>query len=355
MTLIKNFDQYKGLAKVNEDVSKQEVKQIGTAPDDVARWKVILKSGSQNISTENPGPQIAEALVKDPSFINWWNSTSKPNAEIINKYSNVTADQKMSNSHLLPILYKVKEVDSNVFGNQVAKYEIGFKLYAMTSQAGKLVVLYDVTKAAPQVRDIKVGNSQIMFSAWNSDKLSTIKLETPVNTPEGMDPNLINPNSMSKGKAVSADMPKPSAQATVQQAAQAATASVATASGADYSGLKKSTAIDARVTDLQNRILSSGNEAAASLIRSKGGADGKFGDATASAIGVIVNNGTPVYDITQEIAAKLNPILAAITPTTTAQSTASTNKASVSKGTASKPKTQAASIKTPGGKTLSFE
>jgi hypothetical protein len=363
--MIKSFNEYSS-SFITEEVNKQEVKKIGTKPDDIARWKVVLKSSDQGIKSENVGPQIADALVKDQNFIKWWSEQSPVNQELTTKFSNITPDQTVANSYLLPILYKVKEVESNLVGNQVAKYEVAFKPYAVYDPTGTPVFLFDVTLAKAQVRDVKVGNSPILFSAWNSDKLPAIKLSQPKPVPSNIQAYQLNPSFISRGMG-SQDVTV--ATTTTQASVQATQAQQTTGTQVgDFTGLKRTQTFDKRIQDLQRLIIAKGGDAAAS-INANGGAIGKYGPGTAKAIGILIGTNKEEPEITADINTKLKTALGSVTQdqlakvqvaaapaqtatnkTVAASSTTKTTSQSAAKTTTTQPVT----ITTKGGKTLTI-
>jgi len=76
-------------------------------------------------------------------------------------------------------------------------------------------------------------------------------------------------------------------------------------------GLKKNPGIiDGRAKVLQT-LISAANPQAAALIKGKGGIDGRYGDVTASALGLVVNGnqGQPINEVTQQV---LDTLLAAV-------------------------------------------
>ena len=91
--------------------------------------------------------------------------------------------------------------------------------------------------------------------------------------------------------------------------------------GTSYANLAKSFTVNQLVMDLQKKIIAKGTKderakPAADLILSKGGADGKFGDATGKAIALLLNktDGQPIATIDQATSDSLNAILSDVTP-----------------------------------------
>lgn len=130
------------------------------------------------------------------------------------------------------------------------------------------------------------------------------------------------------------------------------------AAAGSFSGLAKSLKYNASVQDLQKKIIALGGDGA-NTIKSKGGADGKYGDATATAVGQVLGTG-PVATITDDIAKQLNDKFKDLTqsqidavqgkkPATNTQ-----KKANTSDQGGNKPANSSGSntFKTPGGKSL---
>lgn len=137
-------------------------------------------------------------------------------------------------------------------------------------QASNAVKIYDYS----QMKDLgRTGSNVQGFTTASISKVSPEKVEDP-----------------------SASKPQPDAsttQTTTLPPAQPAAEPAKTETQSSYENLARSMTINPKVQELQSRILSKGEtdpkvKVAADFIRAKGGADGKFGDATGRAISQIV-------------------------------------------------------------------
>lgn len=137
------------------------------------------------------------------------------------------------------------------------------------NEAAGVVKIYDYN----QMKDLLPAQAQAGMDIGSAAKVSGEKVEDP---------------GASKAEPAKAEVPKtePTAPATPAKAEP-------TKGGqSSYENLVKSMTVNPKVTELQSRILSKGEtdpkvKVAADLIRAKGGADGKFGDATGRAISQI--------------------------------------------------------------------
>lgn len=326
---------------ITEATDKDKITKVTPQDGEVARWRVVLKKGSENIA-DNAVPQVIAELAKDKDFQDWWNTA----AEVKDADSSTT--QSAKGSQLIAFAHKIKEQDKNLFGKEVAKYEIGFRVYAVMMPNGKTYVNYDVAKAQPK-GSIKVGDSGASLKVWSDEDIKTMKLQDKKEVGAADVYAETNPAVQS---AISTAVSGNSGTTTTTTAAPTGSTQSATAStsASPYVGLKLNPkAADAKVKELQTKILALNNTASAK-IKAVGGADGKYGKATATAIGILVGSNKEENEITQEIATKLDAELAKAPATAPATQTANTKPA------APKTKSQGSSTstKTPGGKTVIF-
>lgn len=373
MTMIKTFNDFRN-QYLNEKLDVSSIKQVNIQGDEVAKWLVSLKRQSQDINDENAAKDVIAALVKDTAFINWWNQSSGYAGAIKAMYPNLEQDKPVMNYNLIAFTHRVKEKDKNLIGQEVAKYEVIFKLYS-AHIGGFLKIFFDLTKATPQVGLTKVGTSPVNLIAWNDSMMETMRfVNEPVapkinGTDYAKEPaaKLINPAFIFSNKSIAAEISKAggNAQAIVndptvvtgQQTAggttgggtytgngnqntgggtvtTTTTGSAGTAGTGGvaatvldpnyYTGITISNTKNDKVVDLQRRIIAKGGEPA-NLINSRGKDDGKYGTNTEKAVGQLLNK-TAVNPITAEDSAKLVNLLKdiTITPVTTTTTTAGT-------------------------------
>ena len=340
--MIKTFNQFsKDL--VFEARNVENITQITPSAGEIAAWKVVLKAGSQNLDDKQPVPQIIDALSRDENFIKWW--TSKEYVNVPNGTVMPTAlAQQILPHNLVAFSRYLSRKEKNLFGKEVAKFEIGFKAIAWLPGAGnKVNFVYDLNKATP-VAAVKVGDYNLFV--YSSEDESKMKLENTMTSIEPSDFDKVSPAAVMKslkGKTSTSD--QTASTTTAAPAATSGTATTgATAAGSKYVGLKKDTHTkNDTVKDLQTMILASGN---ADAIAQMGGygADGYYGDKTALAIGKLLGQGA-VDSIDQATDAKLNAIFSKITPE---QIKAVKDKATAPKPAASKPAASTQTAKSSG-------
>jgi hypothetical protein len=304
MTFVKTFESFRSTS-LTEAVDKANITKISPEAGELARWKVVLKSGSDSISNEAPIQSIIDSLVMNGDFKNWWTTT---------KFDGSPA------SMTLGIVYSGVMNKTNLVGKEVAKAEIAFVAYRRqhTGESAGVDkpaadVFYDVTKADP-IATATVSGSKIPLAVWHQEKLIDIKLAQPVPARDKsgklIEIDKVYPSYMKSEGQSATDKPTTtdtttSAPTTSNQATSLPQASQGSQSNSTvFVDLKKATGFNQTVQDLQKKIMAKGGDAAAAL--GKFGADGKYGSGTANAIGKLVNNGTPVDAINAEISAKLD-------------------------------------------------
>ena len=313
MTFVKTFESFRS-SSLTEAVDKANITKISPEADELARWKVVLKSGSaDSISNDAPIQSIIDSLVMNGDFKNWWNTA---------RFDGTPA------SMTLGIVYSGVTNKTNLVGKEVAKAEIAFVQYrrqaaGVIAAPGKAAadIFYDVTNAEPKAT-ANVAGSTIPLMVWHQEKLPMIKLGQPVNAKNKagklIEIDKVYPAYLAKeGQDTSATVTTDTTtvapvQSTVgkTEPGETPTQSASTTSTV-YVGLKKAAGFSQPVQDLQKKIMAKGGDSAAAL--GKLGADGKYGSGTATAIGKLVNNGTPVDDINADISAKLDAALKDLT------------------------------------------
>jgi hypothetical protein len=302
MTFVKTFESFRSTS-LTEAVDKANITKISPEAGELARWKVVLKSGSDSISNEAPIQSIIDSLVMNGDFKNWWTTT---------KFDGSPA------SMTLGIVYSGVMNKTNLVGKEVAKAEIAFVAYRRqhTGESAGVDkpaadVFYDVTKAEP-IATATVSGSKIPLAVWHQEKLIDIKLAQPVPARDKsgklIEIDKVYPAYMKSEGQSATDKPTTTdtttTAPTTATSATSANTSTSTAATTSFVDLKKAPGFNQKVQDLQKKIMTKGGDAAAAL--GKFGADGKYGSGTANAIGKLVNNGTPVDAINAEISAKLD-------------------------------------------------
>jgi hypothetical protein len=340
MTFVKTFEQFKEVP-LNEAA---EPKQITAKGGELARWKVVLRSSDEEtISDKNPSDTILRELAEYGGFKTWWKS----------------GPANMPNQKSLAIIYSGVSGKTNLFGKEVAKAEVAFLPYVKQSRniaydkGAAAVILYDVTKKEPSA-EATVEGSGVKLMAWHEEDLPELRIVSADGNQsyaEALDKegkqlpfDLVNPPYMyTNGKsasAVNAKVDQPEKPADTQTTAQTTTpsqpVSAVSAASAEmiavtdkFIGLKMNNAFNQLAKDLQEIIVKNGSGvrptdanllkdydnrvSAATKIRTDGGADGLYGNATATAIGVLIGTNQSVAEITKEIADKLAASFTGIT------------------------------------------
>lgn len=342
MTFVKTFEQFKEVP-LNEAA---EPKQVTAKNGELARWKVVLRSSDEEtISDKNPSDTILRELAEYGGFKTWWKS----------------GPANMPNQKSLAIIYSGVSGKTNLFGKEVAKAEVAFLPYVKQSRnmaydkGAAAVILYDVTKKAPSA-EATVDGSGVKLMAWHEEDLPELRIVSADGNQsyaEALDKedkqlpfDLVNPPYMyTNGKsasAVNAKVDQPTKSEDTQTTTQTTTAPSQTVVAAGpasaemilvtdkFIGLKMNNAFNQLARDLQEIIIKNGSGvrptdanllkdydnrvSAATKIRTDGGADGIYGNATATAIGVLIGTNQSVAEVTKEISDKLAASFTGITP-----------------------------------------
>ena len=335
MNFVKTFEQFKN-APMNEAA---EPKQIQAKDGELARWRIVVRSrDEETISDKNPSQTLVRELSEYGGFKTWWNS----------KVSGIP------NQKALAVIYTGVTGKTNIFGKEVAKAEVAFYPYleqavGVVAKAGgaAAVVKYDVSKAEP-VATVQVEGSDVPLMVWHAEDLSKLKIDyqpgfiRAKNKNGGLIPfDLVNPPYMYKnglGGAADAAKAEQPAETPAQTTAATSTTQAAEVKASlemiavtdKFIGLKINNAFNQLVKDLQEIIIKNGTGArptdsnlvkdydtrvsAATKVRTDGGADGRYGNATGGAIGVLIGTNSVVPEVTKEVADKLANSFTAITP-----------------------------------------
>lgn len=376
MSFIKTFEQFK-TGPINEAGFSGNITRIQEKPGEIARWKVVLRNKDKDtISSKNPSATLLGELSRNGEFKNWWSTVRIEGFPV----------QKS-----LAIVYSGVSNKTNLFGKEVAKAEIAFLKY-MEDARGVVapngepaaIVYYDVTKAEP-VAEVDVEGAGVKLMAWHEEDLSKMKINFEPGFIQAKDKqgklipiDLVNPpymyqNGLTVGaKPADADS---STQAGEQgadkkdqtQAPDLLGGLAPTGASAEmiavtdkFIGLKMNNVFNQLAKDLQEIIIKNGSGArptdanllkdydtrvsAATKIRTDGGADGLYGNATATSIGVLIGTNQAVAEVTKEVADKLAASFTGITPADaasmigTAKSSSGTKVSGSGTGAGTKPK-----------------
>lgn len=341
MSFVKTFEQFKNVPLTEA----AEPKQIQAKEGEIARWKVVLRSrDEETISDKNPSQTLVRELSEYGGFKRWW--TSKIDGLPVQKS--------------LAIIYTGVTGKKNLLGKEVAKAEVAFFPYleqadgvVAKDNGAAAIVKYDVTKAEP-VATTQVEGSDVELMVWHEEDLKKLKIDFQPGFIKAKEKDgqlipfdLVNPPYMYKnGMGADETSTKGSTPATStsgtqddkkeatttqdQSATQAGTASAEMIAVTDkFIGLKMNNAFNQLAKDLQEIIVKNGSGVrptdanllkdydirvnAATKIRTDGGADGIYGNATATAIGVLIGTNQAVGEVTKEVADKIAAALTGIT------------------------------------------
>jgi hypothetical protein len=341
MSFVKTFEQFKSLPLTEA----AEPKQIQAKTGELARWNVVLRSrDEETISDKNPSQTIVRELSEYGGFKRWW----------LSKIDGIPVQKSLA------VIYTGVSGKKNLLGKEVAKAEIAFFPYleqargVMASDNGAAaVVKYDVSKAEP-IATSPVEGSSVDLMVWHEEDLKKIKIDFQPGfiQAKGKDSRLIpfdlvNPPYMYKnGLGADAEPTKggsPTAtntatnttttqtQTSTQTSTQAPASAEMIAVTDKFVGLKMNNAKVQLAQDLQEIIMKNGTGSrptdaallkdydtrvsAATRVRTDGGADGRYGNATGTAIGILIGTGQVVPEVTKEVADKLAASFTGISPT----------------------------------------
>lgn len=333
MSFVKTFEQF----KTTPLTEAAEPKQIQAKEGEIARWKVVLRSrDEETISDKNPSQTIVRELAEYGGFKRWW----------VSKIDGLPVQKSLA------IIYTGVTGKKNLLGKEVAKAEVAFFPYleqadgvVAKDNGAAAIVKYDVTKAEP-VATTQVEGSDVELMVWHEEDLKKLKIDFQPGFIKAKEKDgqlipfdLVNPPYMykngmgadetsTKGSTPAAstagtqDDKKEATSTQGQSATQTGTASAEMIAVTDkFVGLKMNNVFNQLAKDLQEIIIKNGSGArptdevllkdydtrvnAATKIRTDGGADGLYGNATATAIGVLIGTNQAVAEVTKEVADKL--------------------------------------------------
>jgi hypothetical protein len=350
MTFVKTFEDFKNQSsQVSEKaISGGSVTKETPKTGELARFTVVLKATSDNdtISDANPAKSALDHLVSNQEFQNWY-SDKTTSADIAGQTFTST------NSTSIAFIETGKHRQAGFLKREKATETFIFKRLGSpsTTDAKASELNYDVKKFPAQAKSTVASGGTVY--AWNVEQEKAMTLDPP--KPMKVPLNGLTVDLAMKAETAAAPASQPSTSASASSAGTAGTAGTAGASGASntapqYVGLKKSSAFDQKVQDLQKTIIAKGGPSA-DKIKTKGGADGKYGDATASAIGSLIGTNVDVAEITADVDAKLKTALAGVTADQIAKVQAPAAKTGSASQAAAKPaatKPKAAAKADPG-------
>ena len=335
MLRIKKLDQ---LSKINEaDTETVKVSQISPRDGEISRWRIKYKGSIGNILDPQTASTILNYLVSSENFKNWWNYAKIPNKYTPNRVTELSVNTSICCIEMI-------KSKTGGLGSDKISIEVSFLPYISTTpntelaESGKTgaILNYDISKIKPIVKDIAVKGSSVQLAVWNYSDLEKMKpgqvivakypngtgIDIDKVSPDFILDNVIskqssgiNHQSQSQSQPSQSQSPQSSTTSNVDQGSSQPTAN--TPYLIDYSNItinvKKS---ENSVKVLQNAIMAYGKanptnkiaKTAASYIQSSGGADGKYGQKTAYAVGILLGLSTGLQTITKSESDKLNDI-----------------------------------------------
>jgi len=313
MTFVKTFEDFKNqVSQVSEkaisggSVTKEPE---NTKAGELAKFTVVLKATSDNdtISDANPAQSALDHLVGNQEFQTWYSGKTSGADAAGQTFTS-------SNSTSIAFIETGKHRQAGFLKREKATETFIFKRLGSsnTGDNTKSELNYDVKKFPAQAKS-KVASGGTVY-AWNSEqeKAMTLSPAQPMTVPL---------NSLTVDLAMKTEI---SATLANQSSPQTSPASAGTdgttttqtptntSQASSYVGLKLTQTFNKRIQDLQKTIIAKGGPAADAIV-AKGGAIGKYGSGTASAIGIIIGTNKAENEITADIDAKLKTALAGVT------------------------------------------
>jgi hypothetical protein len=355
MTFVKTFEDFKNqVSQVSEkaisggSVTKEAENK---AAGELAKFTVVLKATSDNdtISDANPAQSALDHLVNSQDFQNWYSGETTSNDAAAQTFTS-------SNSTSIAFIDTGKHRQAGFLKREKATETFIFKRIGSpnTTDRNKSELNYDVKKFPAQAKS-KVASGGTVY-AWNleQEKTMTLNPAQPMTVPlDSLTVDLAMKTNITATPASQSSPQTPPATQIPAGSGGAPTttqASTNTTQASSYSGLKRTQTFDKRIQDLQKTIIAKGGPAADAIV-AKGGAIGKYGSGTASAIGIIIGTNKAEDEITADIDAKLKTALAGVTADQIAKVQTPAAKTGGASQTAAKPaatKPKAAAKADPG-------
>ena len=338
MKIVKTFEDFKNnVSQVSEKaISGGSVTKETAKEGELARFTVVLKATSDNaatISDANPAQSALELLVNNQEFKSWYSASTT--------YSISGNTFTTPNSASIAFIETGKHRQAGFLKREKATETFVFKKIGLPSSTyrDKSELSYDVKKFPAQAK--ATSSSGTIIYAWNVEQEKDMTLNPAK-------PMTVSLDSLTVDVAMKTETPsqpasQPSTSTTTGSAGTAGTAgtggapvATSTLQAPSYLGLKLTQTFDKKVQDLQKTIIAKGGPAADAIV-AKGGAIGKYGSGTASAIGIIVGTNKAENEITADIDAKLKTALAGVTADQIAKVQAPAAKTGSASQTAAKP------------------
>jgi hypothetical protein len=329
MTFIKTFEAFKNQSsQVSEKaISGGSVTKETPKSGELARFTVVLKATGDNdtISDANPAQSALDHLVNNQEFKTWYSDKTTSADAAGQPFTSL-------NSTSIAFVETGKHRQAGFLKREKATETFIFKRIGSASTTDKNMseLNYDVKKFPAQAKSNLSSGGTVY--AWNAEQEKDMtlspskKMQIALNDLT-VDAAMKDTTSQAGTQAASSSTASSSgtqgSAGTSGTSAVAASTSSTAAQSPSYVGLKKSSTFDQKVQDLQKTIIAKGGTAA-DTIKTKGGSDGKYGAATASAIGSLIGTNKEENEITADIDAKLKTALAGVTvPASTGQTSAS--------------------------------
>jgi hypothetical protein len=349
MKIVKTFEDFKNnVSQVSEKaISGGSVTKETAKDGELARFTVVLKATSDNaaaISDANPAQSALELLVNNQEFKSWYSESTT--------YSISGNTFTTPNAASIAFIETGKHRQAGFLKREKATETFVFKKIGLPSSSyrDKSELSYDVKKFPAQAK--ATSSSGATIYAWNVEQEKDMTLSPAKQMTVPLDSLTVD--LAMKTETPSQPASKSSTSTDTGSAGTAGTAAAPVATNTSqapsYLGLKLTQTFDKKVQDLQKTIIAKGGPAADAIV-AKGGAIGKYGSGTASAIGIIVGTNKAENEITADIDAKLKTALAGVTADQIAKVQAPAAKTGSASQTSAKPaatKPKAAAKADPG-------
>jgi hypothetical protein len=337
MNFVKTFEDFKNQSsQVSEKaISGGSVTKETPKTGELARFTVVLKATSDNdtISDANPAQSALDHLVSNQEFQTWY-SGKTTSADVAGQTFTST------NSTSIAFIETGKHRQAGFLKREKATETFIFKRIGSpsTTDAKASELNYDVKKFPAQAKSAMASGGTVY--AWNVEQEKAMTLDPP--KPMKVPLNELTVDTAMKTETTATPASQSSTSTATGSAGTAGTAAAPVATNTSqapsYLGLKLTQTFDKKVQDLQKTIIAKGGPAADAIV-AKGGAIGKYGSGTASAIGIIVGTNKAENEITADIDAKLKTALAGVTADQIAKVQAPAAKTGSASQTAAKPAT----------------
>lgn len=372
MSFVKTFEEFKHGKTSSEIVeAKQSVTKQNPEEGELARWKVVLKASKEEdtkISEENEVQSALESLVTYDPFIDWWNNGKHVG---LGGALGMTAQNEQANSTSIGFADKGSHRQAGFLLKEKAVVTFIFKqLVTDTASSKETKIFYNIDSAPWATAKVKGSNTEVYV--WNLQNQQQMKFAEPkiieIATKEAsaqkikeanLKPTISEPAKGDKTGGTSGTSGSTGSSVTSGTAGiSGSTSAQAVATGSLAGVVKNPGKVDKKVMAIQQLIVDKGGDAAKKLLGAKP-VDGRYGEGTAKALGLLINGDAekPVADFNADaeksLLTKLNVSaddLKKYTDMTTAKQAASTQaaqpKQSAPKVSSSAPKVSSSAPKT---------